>query len=162
MDDFDRALHEAAARTRGCAQLDLEALRHHPGLFAELWPVVNALLDNAADAVDVSGRVSARIRVVARDDAGRMILTVTDDGCGMSRDVRMRRLGAFRTRGRRAGEPGLAMVHRIVVQRFGGFMFVRSQPGIGTTVHVEMPMPAANDGRWQVTAKQIAQLRGAA
>jgi signal transduction histidine kinase len=162
VDDFDRALLEAAARTGGRAQLDLEVLRYHPTLLAELRPVLDALLDNATDALDIAERPEGTIRVVARDSDGRLRLTITDDGCGMARDIRVRRLAAFRTPGRRAGEPGLAMVHRIVVQRFAGLMFVRSKPGEGTTVHVELPIPAANDRRWQVTAEQIARVKGAA
>ncbi len=167
MDDFDRALQEVTARTGGRAQLDLEVLRRHPGLLDELLPVLHALLDNAVDALDVAGREDGTIRVVARELDGRIGLTVTDTGCGMSRDARVRRLAAFLSPGRHPGEPGLAMVHRIVVQRFGGVMFVRSRPGVGTAVHLELPIRAANDGagndsRWHTTAAQIARLRGAA
>jgi len=67
-------------------------------------------------------------------------LTVSDTGCGMAPGVRARALEPFFTtkaKGEGSGL-GLATVYGIVTQAGGGVV-VHSEPGLGTTIRVELP-----------------------
>ena len=98
------------------------------------------LVQNAGDAF--GGRAEGRITVWTEpgDTSGWVRIGVTDDGPGMSPEVRARCLEPFfttKTRGLSTGL-GLALVHS-VAQRVGGTIEVRSQPGEGTTFILTLP-----------------------
>jgi len=94
-----------------------------PARDRELFRVVQEALQNAvrhADAAHVVVRLAA--------DGGRLVLEVADDGAGFdpaARDVRARRLGLTSMEERAA--------------RAGGALEIRSAPGAGTTVRLEVP-----------------------
>jgi signal transduction histidine kinase len=68
--------------------------------------------------------------VVTRPAPGRTRLVVSDDGTGFDAGTRVQR-GA-------AGHLGLTLLQDVVAQA-GGTLDVRSAPGAGTTVHLELP-----------------------
>jgi signal transduction histidine kinase/Na+/proline symporter len=101
-----------------------------------LEQVVVNLLTNASDA----SRPGARVRVEADREDGRALLRVIDRGAGMPGTVRERIFEPFFTT-KEPGEGtglGLTLVYGIVVAH-GGSIDVRSSPGDGTTVTVELP-----------------------
>jgi two-component system cell cycle sensor histidine kinase/response regulator CckA len=115
--------------------------------------VVMNLVLNARDAIAEGGHIALSTRdVVIGDDAGRpgppgpgewVVLQISDDGHGMSPEVRARIFEPFfTTRTERPGTQGtglgLATVHRIVTE-VGGFIDVESAPGRGTTMTVFFP-----------------------
>ena len=126
-----------------------------------LWPVkldpaqVDQLLANlcvnARDAISGVGRVAIETANVAVDRAQcaghaeaipgeYVLLAVSDNGCGMTRDVLDHVFEPFFTTkgvGRGTGL-GLATVHGIVRQN-NGFVIASSEPGKGTTFRLYLP-----------------------
>ncbi len=108
----------------------------------ELSQVLLNLLINAADAVAPGGRI--RISG-ARSPGGEVVLSVADDGAGMTPEERERAFDLFFTT-KEVGEGtglGLAIVHHIVTAH-GGTIDVESEKGAGTTFTLHFP-PASDD-----------------
>ena len=100
------------------------------------------VLDNAIEAI---GDGCGTVRVsVARSDAGT-ILTVADDGPGMSAEDRERAFLRFTTSNPNGTGLGLAIVHRLVTSN-GGTARLSETPGGGLTATLEFPgVPAPNN-----------------
>jgi two-component system cell cycle sensor histidine kinase/response regulator CckA len=111
---------------------------------------------NARDAMPSGGRLTIGTEAVelhqtepdpraAMLPAGSYVmLTVSDNGCGMDEDTRARAFEPFFTTketGKGSGL-GLAMVYGIV-QQSGGHVWIDSAPNEGTTVHVYLPRVTA-------------------
>jgi two-component system, cell cycle sensor histidine kinase and response regulator CckA len=111
---------------------------------------------NARDAMPAGGRLTLGTEAIelhqtAQDPraatlpAGSYVmLTVSDNGCGMDEETRARAFEPFFTTketGKGSGL-GLAMVYGIV-QQSGGHVWIDSTPGGGTTVRVYLPRVAA-------------------
>jgi PAS domain S-box-containing protein len=144
----------------------------------DLWPVkmdpvqVDQILANlcvnAKDAIADIGRVTIETRNVVLDEtycihhsgfrAGEyVILAVSDDGCGMDREILDRIFEPFFTsKGMGQGTGlGLSTVYGIVEQN-NGFMNVYSEPGHGTTFRICLPRYAGQaDDIQQGTAAEI-------
>ncbi|MEM7228655.1 MAG: PAS domain S-box protein [Planctomycetota bacterium] len=96
------------------------------------------LVVNASEAIGPHGSVRVSAQVV--EDRRFVRLIVTDDGQGMSDDVRHRALDPFfttKTRGLGTGL-GLSLVHG-VIRSAGGTMRIDSEPGQGTAVTLTLP-----------------------
>jgi len=113
----------------------------------QIQQVVMNLLTNARDALKgcprepgVDRRVQLRIRRLA-DDAQWVRLTVADEGCGISPEIRERIFDPFfSTKPRHAGTGlGLSISHGIVHQH-GGRISVDSEPNAGARFHVDLPI----------------------
>jgi PAS domain S-box-containing protein len=96
------------------------------------------LLSNALDAVAHDGKIAILSR---RARAGRIEVTVTDDGCGIpSQDMARIFQPFFSTKPAGKGTGlGLALASSIV-EEHGGSIRLESAAGAGTTVHVELPI----------------------
>ncbi|MBK7401045.1 MAG: response regulator [Myxococcales bacterium] len=110
---------------------------------ARLEQVLLNLVLNARDAMPSGGAV----RLSIEDRGEQLVLAVTDDGVGMSDEVRDRVFEPFFTTkepGRGIGL-GLSMVHGLVTE-VGGTVEVASAPGKGTTFTLCLPAvaPAAS------------------
>ena len=110
------------------------------GDFASLERAVAHLVSNAIKFSHDHGEV----RVTVEDDGESAQLTVSDSGIGISEEDRARlftRFGRGKEAEARADQGaglGLSLVHEIVTAH-GGRVDVRSAPGAGTTVVVELP-----------------------
>ena len=117
----------------------------------QLHQVLLNLVVNARDALGDGGRIVISTDNIDLDDellrhggavgAGRWVrLSVADDGCGMTEEVRQRVFEPFFT----TKEPGkgtglgLSTVYGIV-QQSGGGVLLDSEPGVGTTFEVYLP-----------------------
>jgi two-component system sensor histidine kinase PilS (NtrC family) len=113
---------------------------------AQLKQVVWNLLSNAADATSAGGRVSVRLRRVG----AHAVLEVADTGLGISSEDLPHIFDPFFTTKEKGTGLGLALVHRII-ERHGGRIEVRSEPGSGTTFRIELaaeaPAAAASASR---------------
>ncbi|MFN7133002.1 MAG: sensor histidine kinase, partial [Myxococcales bacterium] len=112
---------------------DREPILGEPGPLAQVF--VN-LLKNAAQAIDGPGT----IRISTRAHDGGVELRIADDGRGMSPEVASKIFEPFFTT-KPVGEGtglGLALVHGIV-QKHGGRIGVKSEPGRGTEFQVFLP-----------------------
>ncbi|HZS16795.1 MAG TPA: XrtA/PEP-CTERM system histidine kinase PrsK [Candidatus Udaeobacter sp.] len=103
---------------------------------AQMNSVVTNLLLNARDAVGSGGT----IKVETTQHNGWAILSVADNGCGMSPDFLRRALfRPFQTTKKKG--LGIGMFQsKMVVEAHQGKIQVESQPGSGTTVRVLLPL----------------------
>lgn len=108
--------------------------------------VVRNLAFNACDAIRGEGTVRIQLSVVktanrgAQEKQDSICLTVSDDGVGMTEETRLRIYEPFfttKTREKGTGL-GLAAVHGIVNQA-GGWIYIESEYGVGTTAKVTIP-----------------------
>ncbi|SEO78722.1 Signal transduction histidine kinase [Actinacidiphila rubida] len=118
------------------------AARCRPGLTAHLGPgdleqVLDNLLANALDAVGEG----AQVTVTGRMRHERVIVTVADDGPGMSEEAQKSAFHRF-SGGEASGTGlGLAIVHRLLTAN-GGAVQLEDTPGGGLTVVVDLPSDA--------------------
>ncbi|MBL9149594.1 MAG: PAS domain S-box protein [Phycisphaerae bacterium] len=108
---------------------------------AALAQSVFNLVQNAGDAMKARGY--GNVTISARSTASRVQVQVTDDGPGMSPDVKARCMEPFfstKTRGISTGL-GLALVYGLV-QDAGGSIAIESSPGRGSTFTLSLlPSP---------------------
>jgi len=111
----------------------------NPGELNQVW---TNLIDNAVDAMDGSGTLTLRTTA----DEHHVVVEVCDTGAGMTDDVAAHAFDPFFTTkevGKGTGL-GLDISRRIVVERHGGAIDVRSEPG-HTVVAVRLPRRAPSD-----------------
>jgi two-component system NtrC family sensor kinase len=109
----------------------------------ELEQVLLNLVNNSLDAVSPGGSV----RLSATQEAGEIILRVSDDGCGIPPENLDRIFQPFFTTkpvGQGTGL-GLAVVYGIV-GGWGATVDVQSEPGAGTTVSIRVPLASDSPG----------------
>jgi signal transduction histidine kinase len=97
--------------------------------------VLNLVL-NALQATPAGGHLAVR---TAGEPRG-LVVSVQDDGEGMSAEVRDKAFAPFFTTREEGTGLGLALVRRIVEQH-GGSVDLSSDPGRGTTVTLTFPAP---------------------
>jgi signal transduction histidine kinase len=98
--------------------------------------VLNLVL-NALHATSAGGRVVVR----TTGGAARLVVTVRDNGSGMSPETRQQALAPFFTKREGGTGLGLALVRRIL-EEHGGTVEIESAPGEGTAVSLTFPAPA--------------------
>ncbi|OGR80907.1 MAG: hypothetical protein A2X32_00630 [Elusimicrobia bacterium GWC2_64_44] len=104
----------------------------------ELQRIVSNLLNNSLEALSGPGRVS--VLLTAED--GRVLLTITDDGKGISPEV-LAKLGQKGETHGKAGGTGLGLYHaRTAAESWGGSLKIGSEPGKGTSVTIALPAAA--------------------
>lgn len=117
-----------------------------PGLLRQVYA---NLIGNAVKYT--RRQAAARIRIgSARDEAGRCVYSVSDNGAGFDMRQAERLFGVFQRLHSGAefegSGVGLAIVHRIV-SRHGGEVWAESQPDRGSTFHFTLEeAPAARKG----------------
>lgn len=112
----------------------------------QIRQVMLNLITNALESVDPDGAVDVQLR----QDADRVVVTVRDNGCGMTEEVLEHLFEPFFTR-RRDGKGtglGLSITHRIVTQHGGKLTAHSEGPGKGSLLRLELPI--------ELTAGQLA------
>lgn len=99
-----------------------------------LREIISNLVSNAADAVAEDGRVA----VAAEREGQKTIIRVTDNGCGMTEDIRESVFKPFFTTKTKGTGLGLPIVARLV-EALGGSIEISSEPGKGTEIIVSVP-----------------------
>jgi signal transduction histidine kinase/ActR/RegA family two-component response regulator len=108
---------------------------------SRLQQVVLNLVANAIQAVGAqTGTVKVSVVSGQSELGGRaVVLSVEDDGCGMTNEVRQRIFEPFfSTKGDEGSGWGLAVAHA-AVREMGGSIAVHSEEGKGTRFQVELP-----------------------
>ena len=105
----------------------------------ELREVLVNMIYNATDAMPNGGE----IRMRAEETDGRVVLSISDNGTGMSEEVRHRLFDPFfTTKGRAGTGMGLAVSFGII-RRHNGTIDVESELGRGTTFRISLPVASA-------------------
>jgi PAS domain S-box-containing protein len=116
-------------------------MNSYPGPYGQvltnlfLNAVAHAFPDGKPGAVDIQVRESGKDNVE---------IIFSDNGCGMSLDVRRRAFDPFFTTRRDQGGTGLGLhiVYSIVTNRLGGRLDLDSEPGEGTRIQIILPRVA--------------------
>jgi PAS domain S-box-containing protein len=147
---------------------DLHAIEADP---VQVEQVLLNLAINARDAMATGGALSLRVsNTVVSDEFARshppivagpyVLLEVQDTGCGMSPGTKARAFEPFfTTKGLDGTGLGLSTVYGIVKQS-GGYIWISSEPGAGTTFTIHMPPTAAQpvaDPQPAATARRATQ-----
>jgi signal transduction histidine kinase len=106
-----------------------------PAIRDYLTQVVLNLVLNAIDATGDQGRI--HIAAAVRD--GKLVLNIEDDGRGIPADDHDRIFEPFFTSKPRGTGLGL-FVCRQMLDEFGGTLTLRSDPGIGSTFTIRLPL----------------------
>ncbi|HXF49243.1 MAG TPA: response regulator [Verrucomicrobiae bacterium] len=119
-------------------ELDLKPTAPVMGRFSELVDVASNLIANAADALPNGGK----IWVSTFQKEGEVILTVRDNGTGMSPEVKSKIFFPFfTTKGRRGTGLGLSVAYGVVT-RHKGEIAVQSEEGKGSLFTLRFPASA--------------------
>lgn len=117
------------------------SLNSYPGPYRQV--LTNLFLNSVAHAFPdgKGGAIDVRLRGTDRD---HVELVFSDDGCGMSADVRRQAFEPFFTTRRHEGKVGLGLhiVYNVVINRLGGRLDLDSEPGEGTKIQIVLPRVA--------------------
>ncbi len=158
---IDMAMHEIKHRARLVRRY--VEVAHVEANEVRLSQVFLNLLINAAHAIPDGDADLHEIRITLDvDREGRAIAEVSDTGCGMSPEVMARIFDPFFTTKAIGVGSGLGLsISRNIVQRLGGEISVRSQPGQGTTFRLTFPScPSPRDPGPERMAKPPPGLAG--
>lgn len=102
----------------------------------ELREVLVNMIYNAIDAMPSGGE----IRMSSQEMNGRVVLTIADNGTGMTPEVKSRLFDPFfTTKGKGGTGMGMAVSFGII-RRHNGAIDVESEPGRGTTFSISLPI----------------------
>ena len=143
--DLNQLVSEVLDRLDGLPHAELtQELQPLPRMLADreqIQSVVTNLVLNARDALGPGGRIHVRTQQVG----GSVVLTVMDNGCGMSEgflnDCLFRPFQSTKKQGL-----GIGMFQsRLIVEAHGGSIRVESEVGKGSTFQVRLPVKNCND-----------------
>ncbi len=113
-------------------------MNSYPGPYGQV--LTNLFLNSVAHAFPDGkpGAVDIQVREFGKDGVE---IIFSDNGCGMSLDVRRRAFDPFFTTRRDQGGTGLGLhiVYSIVTNRLGGRLELDSAPGGGTRIQIVLP-----------------------
>jgi len=116
-------------------------MNSYPGPYGQV--LTNLFLNSVAHAFPDGkpGAVDIQVRESGKDNVE---IIFSDNGCGMSLDVRRRAFDPFFTTRRDQGGTGLGLhiVYSIVTNRLGGRLDLDSEPGRGTRIQIILPRVA--------------------
>jgi PAS domain S-box-containing protein len=113
----------------------------YPGPYGQV--LTNLFLNSIAHAFPDDKPGTVDIKVQASGDDHVEVL-FSDDGCGMSFDIRRKAFDPFFTTRRDGGGTGLGLhvVHTVVTNCLGGRLNLDSEPGRGTKIQIVLPRVA--------------------
>jgi two-component system sensor histidine kinase KdpD len=144
--DVTHLVHDAVDRVQLVSGREIEVSSPEVadviGDSVRLLEVVTNLIDNAARY----SPPGTPILVTVRSEEGSVIVAVSDQGPGMTREEQDKLFRPF-TRGPRSGSgSGLGLaITRSIVSAHGGSIEVVSSPGTGTTMSVSIPKRALHE-----------------
>jgi putative PEP-CTERM system histidine kinase len=138
--DLNQLVVEALGRVNPAPDVELvKELQPLPGILVDreqIQSVVTNLVVNARDALAGNGRIQVR----TEHKGGCVVLSVADNGCGMSQAfIRESLFRPFQSTKKKGLGIGLFQ-SRTIVQAHGGQINVQSQVGKGSTFLVTLPV----------------------
>jgi signal transduction histidine kinase len=109
----------------------------------EIEQVFINILKNAAQAMFDADIAQPAITLTTRQDGGCIVATITDNGPGMTDDVRLHLFDPFFTTKAVGSGTGLGMSvsYAIITKNHNGSLTVDSKPGQGACFTVRLPLP---------------------
>lgn len=131
-------LTEAEFRRRISVETDFAELPEVECYPQMLNQVFLNLLVNAGHAIDGEGRIMVRTRA----EGDTVHISIADTGRGMTREQQAKAFEAgFTTKAVGEGTGmGLAISKEIIEEKHGGTISFESEPGVGTTFHIRIPL----------------------
>jgi PAS domain S-box-containing protein len=116
-------------------------MNSYPGPYGQV--LTNLFLNSVAHAFPEGSGGNIGIKVCASGN-DNVEIVCSDDGCGMSPDVKRQAFDPFFTTRRDHGCTGLGLhiVHNIVTNCLGGRLRLDSEPGEGTRIRIVLPRTA--------------------
>ncbi|MGH9929526.1 MAG: ATP-binding protein [Pyrinomonadaceae bacterium] len=122
----------------------------------ELREVLVNVIYNAIDAMPSGGE----IRMSSQETNGRVVLTIADNGTGMTPEVKSRLFDPFfTTKGKGGTGMGMAVSFGII-RRHNGSIDVESEPGRGTTFRISLPAAEGADTNAEANATRLESANG--
>jgi len=150
--DVNHALADALTVSHNAYKYVADVITHYGELplvtanAGDLNQVFLNLLVNAAHAIEARGSSErGTITVSTRQDGEWVRIEIADTGTGIAPDIRHRVFDPFFTTkevGKGTGQ-GLSLARSIVVDRHHGRIEFESEPGVGTSFIVHLPLGAA-------------------
>jgi PAS domain S-box-containing protein len=116
-------------------------MNSYPGPYGQV--LTNLFLNSVAHAFQAGkpGAIDIKVQASGKDNVE---IVFSDDGCGMSNDIRRHAFDPFFTTRRDQGSTGLGLhiVHSIVTNYLGGRLNLDSEPGKGTKILIVLPRTA--------------------
>jgi PAS domain S-box-containing protein len=113
-------------------------INSYPGPCGQLFTILilNSVVHAFPDGKE--GTVAIKVRASGEDNVE---ILFSDDGCGMSAEVRRQAFDPFFTTRHHLGSTGLGLhiLHNIVTNRLGGWLDLDSSPGAGTKFQIILP-----------------------
>ena len=140
---IERSIRLVANEIRHRAKLDVDC---EPGLRVlgdqgRVQQVLINLLVNAAHSIEAGFVDQNRIRVSARSQDQRILIEISDTGCGISPEALDRIFEPFFTTKAVGAGTGIGLsITRNVLDSMGGSITVDSSPGVGSTFSVWMKL----------------------
>jgi signal transduction histidine kinase len=110
------------------------------GIKEEFRQIISDLISNAVRALGKSGRVEIRVTTDTGEVGREIVLTIEDDGRGVSLDDKVRiHQPTMTVDGANKEDVDLALV-RYFVSNFGGTISIKSEVGVGTCFTLRLPV----------------------
>jgi two-component system, NtrC family, sensor kinase len=126
-------------------ETDFAELPLVPCFIGDINQVVLNLLVNAAHSVaeaNADGGALGLVRLSTRCHDDQVEIAISDSGCGIPVPIQARIFDLFFTTkapGKGTGQ-GLAMARSVVVDKHGGTLTFKTDPGVGTTFFIRLPV----------------------
>ncbi|MEG1895984.1 MAG: ATP-binding protein, partial [Oscillospiraceae bacterium] len=171
--DFQQLMHSVTLMYYGqCKQKDIEFVSRINTLTDEILigdslrvhQILLNLLSNALKFTDEGGRISLSVTQTPHSDTQTFLrFEITDNGCGMSQEMKSRIFTAFEqetaTTAQKYGGSGLGMsITKNLVDLMHGAITVESEKGIGTTFTVDLPF-GIPEHRQEYTGKNFSDIK---
>ncbi len=112
-----------------------------PVIFGDPVPLVLVFQNLLSNALKYRQGVP-RVRIESRAEDGHWLLSVADNGIGIAKEFQTQIFGMFRRLHKRSEYPGTGIglaICQKVVERYGGRIWMESEPGRGTTCFFTLP-----------------------
>ncbi len=129
---------EAAAEQQITVVLERgEGIAPAPMDYEDIHTCLANLVSNAIDACQASESAGCVITIQVREEAGAIVFSVRDTGCGMDYEIKNKVFTTFFTTKGLSGNGLGLLVTRKIVQEHGGRISVDSTPGAGSVFRME-------------------------
>jgi signal transduction histidine kinase len=148
---LENTLTVAKNEWKYAADLEIQLDKEIPlvqGLPGGINQVFLNILVNAAHAIsdDKTKEGKGLIKISTGIENNHVVIKISDSGCGISKENMEKVFDPFFTTkevGKGTGQ-GLSIVHDIIVDKHGGSIDIESEPGVGTTFIVKLPVTDQN------------------